>query len=128
MRYAIQRIDNGQVIDYCDTPEQAAGLLSIENPKMELVDTTKTSYIKAVYTELGGPHGYGHQEESFATYGGITRCLAHFYRWAKSETHIWGPYASDLKIHFRHYHIEINGEDKTDWFQAQVDKIKGLYL
>lgn len=83
-KYAVQRIDNGQVIDYVDSPEQASYWLQMSNPKFELV-ATNTSSIIVTYTEFGGPNGYGHQEESFATYGGIVRCIVNLYKWAIKE-------------------------------------------
>lgn len=125
--YAIQRIDNGQVFDYCKTPEQATYWLNMNNPKFELVPTN-TSSIVVTYTELGGPHGYGHQEESFATYGGIKRCIINLYKWMQRESSIWGPNSRDIKDYFKKCSVIINGENKTEWFLSQIDKIKGLYI
>lgn len=122
--YAIQRLDNGQVFDYCETPEQATYWLNMNNPKFELVPTN-TSSIVVTYAELGGPHGYGHQEESFTTYGGIIRCIINLYKWMQKEANFWG---SDARDYFKHCSLSINGENKTEWFISQVDKIKGLYI
>ena len=126
-KYAVQRIDNGQVIDYVDSPKQASFWLQMSNPKFELV-VTNTSSIIVTYTELGGPNGYGHQEESFATYGGIIRCIINLYKWANQEVSVWGPDLRDVKDYFRRCHVTVNGQNKTEWFLAQVDKLKGIYV
>lgn len=127
--YAIQRVDNGEVIDYCETLEQAKYWLSLENPKFEVV-STKLSKITVVYTELGGPNGYGHQEESFVTYGGITRCIINLYKWVQRTTSIFGPDARDIRDYFRRCSVNVNGKDKTEWFISQLEKLdrKLLYL
>jgi hypothetical protein len=125
--FAIQRLDNGQVFDYCETREQASHWLNMNSPKFELVPTN-TSSIIVTYTELGGPHGYGHQEESFATYGGIRRCIINLYKWVQRETSIWGPDLRDIKDYFKNCHVSINGKDKTEWFLHQIDKMKGLHI
>lgn len=126
-KYAIQRIDNGQVIDYVDSPEQASYWLQMSNPKFELV-ATNTSSIIVTYTELGGPNGYGHQEESFATYGGIVRCIINLYKWANQEASMWGPNPMDIKGYLKKCNVIVNGRDKTKWFLAQVDKLKIMYV
>lgn len=125
--YAIQRIDNGEVLDYCEFPEQAKFWLEMSNPRFELVPTS-LSRITVTYTELGGPHGYGHQEEAFATYGGITRCIINLYKWAQREASFWGPDARDIKDYFRKCSVIVNGENRTEWFLSQVEKIQGLYV
>lgn len=125
--YAIQRLDNGQVFDYCETKEQASYWLNMNNPKFELVPTN-LSNIVVTYTELGGPHGYGHQECSFETYGGITRCMINLYKWVQREISIWGPDLRDIKDYLKKCRVVVNGEDKSEWFLAQVDKMKGLYV
>lgn len=117
MKYAIQLKSSGQVIDYCETKEQADFWL--KNYPVELVDTTKVSKITVWYTELSGPWGYGHQEESFATYGGLKRCIINLYKWIQSEVSIWGP-DSD---YFRHCSLTINNVDKTQWLLNQINKI-----
>lgn len=121
MRYAIQFKSNGQVIDYCETKEQANFWL--KNYPVEVIDTTKTSKITVWYTELSGPWGYGHQEESFATYGGLKRCIINLINWMKSEARIWGPDARDIKDYFRHCSLTVNNTDKTQWLLNQIDKI-----
>jgi hypothetical protein len=120
-RYAIQSKCNGQVIDYCNTQEQAEYWL--KNHPVELVDTTKASKLSVTYTELGGPWGYGHQEESFITYGGLKRCIINLYNWMKSEASIWGPDVREVKDYFRHCSLYINNENKTQWLLNQIDKI-----
>lgn len=125
--YAIQRLDNGQVFDYCEKPEQATYWLNMNTPKFELVPTN-TSSIVVTYTELGGPHGYGHQEESFTTYGGITRCLINLCKWMQREASLLGPDSRDIKDYFKKCSVIINGENKTEWFLSQIDKIKGLHI
>jgi hypothetical protein len=121
MRYAIQFKHSGQVIDYCDNIEQAQYWLKEHD--VELVDTTKTSKLTVTYTELGGPWGYGHQEESFATYGGLMRCIINLINWMKSEARVWGPDTRDIKDYFRHCSLYINNENKTQWLLNQIDKI-----
>ena len=125
--YAIQRVDNGQVFDYCETKEQASYWLNMNNPRFELVPTN-TSNIIVTYTELGGPHGYGHQEESFATYGGIKRCMINLCKWMQREASLWGPDSRDIKDYFRKCSVMINEENRTEWFLSQVEKIQGLHL
>lgn len=120
-RYAIQFKHNGQVIDYCNTVEQAEYWLKEHN--VELVDTTNTSKLSVTYTELSGPWGYGHQEESFATYGGLKRCIINLYKWMQSEASVWGPDIRDIKDYFRHCSLYINNENKTEWLLSQIDKI-----
>ena len=120
-RYAIQLKHNGQVIDYCNTVEQAEYWLKEHN--VELVDTTNTSKLSVTYTELSGPWGYGHQEESFATYGGLKRCIINLYKWMQSEASVCGPDTRDIKDYFRHCSLYINNENKTEWLLSQIDKI-----
>ena len=120
-KYAIQFKQTGQVIDYCDTVEQAE--YWIKNHPVELVDTTKTTKLSVTYTELSGPWGYGHQEESFATYGGLKRCITNLINWMKSEANVWGPDTRDIKDYFRHCSLYINGKNKTEWLLSQIDKI-----
>ena len=121
MKYAIQFKDSGRVIDYCETLEQAEYWLN--DYPVEVVDTTKSSKITVTYTELGGPWGYGHQEESFATYGGLKRCIINLINWMKSETSVWGPDTKDIKDYFRHCSLYVNGKNKTQWLLGQIDKI-----
>ena len=118
--YAIQRIDNGQVIDYVDSIEQASFWMQ---KGFEIV-ATSTSNVTVTYTELGGPNGYGHQEEPFKTYGGIVRCIINLYKWVKQEVSVWGPNLWEVKSYFRRCHVTVNGQDKTEWFLTQIDKLK----
>ena len=118
-RYAIQY--KGQVIDYCNTIEEAKYWM--KQHKVELVEIANASKIKVVYTELGGPWGYGHQEESFATYGGLKRCIINLYKWMQKEASVWGPDTRDIKDYFRHCSLTVNGKDKTEWLLSQIDKI-----
>lgn len=121
MKYAIQLKSNGRVIDYCETKEQADYWL--KNYSVDLIDTTKVSKISVWYTELSGPWGYGHQEESFATYGGLKRCIINLYKWMQNEASIWGPDARDIKDYFKHCSLTINNVDKTKWLLNQIDMI-----
>lgn len=118
-KYAIQRIDNGQVIDYVDSIEQASFWMQ---KGFEIV-ATSTSNVTVTYTELGGPNGYGHQEESFTTYGGIVRCVINLYKWAIQEANMRGPSPRDIKDYLKKCNVTINGQDKTAWFLSQVDKL-----
>lgn len=126
-KYAIQFKDSGQVIDYCNTEEQAEYWL--KNHPVELIECSKASKLSVCYTELSGPWGYGHQEESFATFGGIKRCIINLYKWMQSEASVWGPDVRDIRDYFRHCSITINGQDKTQWLLNQIDKlsIKEIY-
>lgn len=121
MKYAIQHKDTGRVIDYCETKEQASWWLN--NEPVELIEISKSSKLSVLYTELSGPWGYGHQEESFATYGGIKNCIRNLYKWIQSEARIWGPDARDIRDYFRHCSLTINGENKTQWLLNQIDKL-----
>lgn len=118
--YAIQNKHTGQVIDYCDTLEQASYWLS---KGFEAILTDNKIHISVEYIECGGPNGYGHHEESFSTYGSILRCAINLYKWMLSETSIWGPDARDIKDYFRHCYLYINGHNHTDWLQRQVNNI-----
>lgn len=124
-KYAVQRIDNGQVIDYVDTLEQASFWIQKEEG-FEIV-ATNTSSVVVTYTELGGPNGYGHQEEPFTTYGGIVRCIINLYKWAIKEASFWGPSPRDIKDYLKKCSVIVNGQDRTQWFLAQVDKISYSY-
>ena len=119
-KYAIQRISSGQVVDYVETPEQASFWKREEG--FEIV-ATNTSHVVVTYTELGGPNGYGHQEESFATYGGIVRCIINLYKWAINKAYLWGPSPRDIRDYLGKCQVTVNGQDKTRWFLSQVDKL-----
>lgn len=120
-KYAVQRISTGQVIDYVDSPEQASFWIQREEG-FEIIPTN-TSSIVVTYAELGGPNGYGHQEEAFTTYGGIVRCIINLYKWAIQEANIWGPSPKDIRDYLGKCQVTVNGQDKTRWFLSQVDKL-----
>ena len=124
--YAIQNKNNGQVIDYCNSLEQAKYWLS---EGFEAVPTNR-SHISVEYTELSGPWGYGHQEESFSTYGGLVRCIINLYKWIQSEFSVWGPDVRDIRDYFRRCRLYVNGKDRTAWLSRQIDKlnVKELYV
>lgn len=121
MKYAIQHKSNGQLIDYCETKEHAKFFL--DNYPVELIEINKASKITVTYTELGGPWGYGHQEESFVTYGGLKTCISNLYKWMQSTASTFGPDAREVKDFLRHCRLYVNGKDKTSWLLSQVDKI-----
>lgn len=127
--YAIQRKDNGQLVDYCETMEQAKQWLD-HCSFLEVVTINNASKVIVTYTELSGPSGYGHQEESFVTYGGITRCIINLYKWMQETTRTFGPDARDIRDFFRHCSLQVNDKDKSEWLSKQIDKlnIKTLYL
>jgi len=128
MKYAIQNIHSGQLIDYCETKEQALHWL-ISYP-VELVETANASKVSVEYTELGGPWGYGHQEESFCTYGGLLTCVKRLIKWMQSIASTFGPDAREIKDFFRHCRLYVNGNDKSEWLWEQSRKIdlKTLYV
>ena len=129
MKYAIQHKISGQVIDYCETKDQAKWFVN-QSDKFELVDTTHSSKIEVIYTELGGPWGYGHQEPSFTTYGGLLPCIRRLYKWMQEEARIWGPDPRDIRDYFKNCRLYVNGEDKFDWWYNQYQKLnmKELYV
>ena len=129
MRYAIQHKHSGQLIDYCDTKEQVQKWLNSYH-MIEAVDIDHASKLSVQYTELGGPWGYGHQEDSFITYGGLKRCVINLTKWMQSIARTFGPDARDVRDFFRHCRLYINGEDKSSWLFSQIDKIdtKTLYI
>ena len=121
--YAVQLSKNGQLIDLYENREDAEKASQYIHAKFDIIDTTNASKVKVVYTELGGPWGYGHQEPSFTTYGGIKRCIINLYKWMKEEASFWGPDYREIKAYFRNCSLYVNGENKTDWFLKQVDQI-----
>jgi len=129
MKYAIQHKISGQVIDYCETKDQAKWFLN-QPDKFELVDTTHSSKIEIIYTELGGPWGYGHQEPSFTTYGGLLPCIRRLISWMQKEARVWGPDPRDIRDYFKNCRLYVNGEDKFDWWYNQYQKLdlKSLYV
>lgn len=129
MRYAILHKQSGQLIDYCESIEQASWFTN-QADKFELVEIEKSSKIEVIYTELGGPNGYGHQESSFITYGGLLTCIKRLYSWMQSEARLWGPDPRDIRDYFKNCRLYINGEDKFEWFYQQYQKLdlKSLYV
>jgi len=127
--YAVQHKESGQLVFTCETIEQAKPMLD-HCPALELVDITHSSKLSVQYTELGGPWGYGHQEISFETYGGLKKCIERFYTWAKSTASVFGPDARDIRDYFRHCSLYINGVDKTSWLLKQIDSlsIKTIFI
>lgn len=125
-KYAV--LLNGRVIDYCDTPAQASYWMS-EGP-IELVEIAKASKVVVQYTELSGPWGYGHQEESFATYGGLLSCVRRLYTWIQEQARFWGPDPREIRDFFKYCRLYINNEDKSEWLWKQIDKLdlKALYV
>lgn len=121
MKYAIQLKESGQVIDYCETKEQAQKLLN--SYPVELIEIAKASKVIVQYTELSGPWGYGHQEDSFTTYGGLKHCIANLCKWMKSTARTFGPDAREVRDFFRHCRLYINDVDKSSWLFSQIDKI-----
>ena len=129
MKYAIQHKISGQVIDYCETRDQAQWFLNQSN-KFELVEIANASKIEVIYTELGGPNGYGHQEPSFTTYGGLLPCVRRLISWMQEEARVWGPDPRDIRDYFKNCRLYVNGEDKFEWFYQQYQKLdlKSLYV
>lgn len=129
MKYAILLKSNGQLIDYCESIEQADWFVNQPNA-FELVEIANASKVEVIYTELGGPNGYGHQEPSFTTYGGLLTCIKNLYKWIQSEARIWGPDPCDIKDYFKNCRLYVNGEDKFDWWHNQYQKLdlKSLYI
>ena len=121
MCYSIQRIDDGTHIMYRDTIEEAQDFLK-KYPDYEAVPTN-TSCIVVQYTELGGPWGYGHQEESFRTYGGIIRCHINLRKWVNEIIRTFGPDYRDIQDFFRHCSVEVNGKDLTSVFIDDINKL-----
>lgn len=125
--YAIQLTSNGQLVDLCESKEQAASW--IKKYPVEVVDTTNASCIEVIYTELGGPQGYGHQEPSFTTYGSLVPCMKNLFKWMQESARTFGPDWREIRDFFNHCRLYVNHEDKSNWLFKQVDKIqKGLYL
>ena len=121
MKYAIQLKTNGQLVDYCESREQAKALL--DSYPVELIEIAKASKLVVTYTELGGPWGYGHQEDSFTTYGGLKTCISNLCKWMQSTASTFGPDARDVRDFFRHCRLYVNGKDKSSWLLSQIEKI-----
>ena len=79
MKYAILNKCNGQLADYCESIEQAKWFIN-QPDVFELVEIANASKVEVIYTELGGPWGYGHQEPSFITYGSLLSCIRHLMK------------------------------------------------
>lgn len=129
MKYAIQHKVSGQLVDYCATMEEAQSLLNWSS-ELEVVDTANASKIEVIYTELGGPWGYGHQEPSFTTYGSLLPCIRRLCKWMQEEARLWGPNPRDIKDYFKNCRLYVNGENKFDWWYNQYQKLdlKSLYV
>ena len=127
-RYAVQNRNSGQLIDYCETKEQA--LNWITSYPVEVVEIEKASKVAVEYTELSGPWGYGHQEESFITYGGLLPCIRRLIKWMQSIASTFGPDPREIRDFFKYCRLYINGEDKSEWLFKQVSKLdmKTLYV
>lgn len=125
--YAIQSKHSGQLIDYCETKEQVRNWLN--SYPVEVVEIEHASKITVEYTELSGPWGYGHQEESFCTYGALLPCIRRLIAWMQSIASTFGPDAREIKDFFRHCRLYINGNDKSEWLWNQMNKLdlKTLY-
>lgn len=120
MKYAIQHIGSGQLIDYCDTKEQASYF--INRGDCELVEIAKAAKVSVVYTEIY-QMDYGHQEESFLTYGALRPCLSKLINWIKRTCRTFGPTIQDIRDFFRHCRLYVNGIDYTKWLEKQVSKL-----
>jgi hypothetical protein len=118
---AVQHKVSGQLIDLCETRDQAQCWLSYK--EVELVDTDNASKIEVIYTELGGPWGYGNQEPSFTTYGGLLPCVRRLCMWMQSSARTFGPDWRDIKDFFRNCRLYVNGEDKSNWLFSQIELI-----
>lgn len=128
--YVVQNKITGQVIDYCETLNQSK-FWTETYPEFEAIPTKDAHHIKVVYTELGGPWGYGHQEESFATYNqSLRRCVANLINWMKRECRVFGPDPRDIRDYFRGCRLYVDTVDKSDWLFKQLDKMdmKTMYL
>lgn len=127
-KYAIQNRNSGQLIDYCETEEQALNWL-VSYP-VEAIKIENASKVSVQYTELSGPWGYGHQEESFITYGGLLLCIRRLIRWMQSIASTFGPDARDIKDFFEHCRLYVNGENRSEWMWEQASKLdlKTLYV
>lgn len=125
--YAIQNKNSGQLIDYCNREQAIKWLASYP---VEAVEIEKASKVAVEYTELSGPWGYGHQEESFCTYGALLLCIRRLIKWMQGIASTFGPDAREIKDFFRHCRLYVNGEDKSEWLFEQANKldIKTLYV
>ena len=129
MKYAILSKSDGQLIDYCESIEQADWFVNQPNV-FELVEIANASKVEVISTELGGPWGYGYQEPSFITYGGLLPCIRRLYKWIQEEARFWGPDPRDIRDYFKNCRLYVNGEDKSNWWYNQYQKLdlKSLYV
>lgn len=128
MKYAIQNKRSGQLIDYCETREQVLNWLN--SYPVEAVEIEKASKVAVEYTELSSPQSYGHQEESFCTYGALLTCIRRLIKWMQGTASTFGPDAREIKDFFRHCRLYVNGENKSEWLWEQMNKLdlKTLYV
>lgn len=133
--YAIQFKVSGQLVYCCGAQEEAISFIK-DCPNLEVINTNNLLKVSVNYTELGGPYGYGHQEESFASYGPLNKVISNLFRWAKETTSTFGPDYRDIKDFFKNCKVRliINNQeeiDLTETFNEEfVDKLnsKILYL
>ena len=118
-RYAVQRISNGEVVEKIDSKEDAKWFLETYPEVFELIDTQGLSCVVVDYAEMSGPWGYGHQEESFRTYGSLIRCLINLEKFVQDYTRTFGPDPRDVYDYFRHCSLTVNGKDRTEWFHKK---------
>ena len=104
--YAIQFKVSGQLVYCCDTQEEADSFVRT-NPNLEVINTNNLLKVLVNYTELGGSNGYGHQEESFASYGSLNRVISNLFKWAKETTSIFGPDYRDIKNFFKNCKVRL---------------------
>lgn len=122
-KYAVLQKKSGQLHCTCETMEQVNTVLSIKKAEWEVRNISRSSHLKVVYTELGGPWGYGHQEPSFETYGPLLICIIRLYKWMQEESSFWGPDPRDVRDYFKHCSLYINGKSYSDWLFKQVENI-----
>jgi len=120
--YAVQHKSSGQLIDLCELEEQTK-FWTEKYPEVEVVNTQNASKIELHYIELGGPWGYGCNTPEFTTYGGLLKCIRHLIQYLQDSARTFGPDPRDIKDYFRHCHLYVNDEDKSQWLWKQVDKI-----
>lgn len=127
---ALQHKASGQLICYYDSMGQAREMYPDMPECLCLVDTDKAIKLEVVYTELGGPWGYGTKSPEFTTYGPLKGVIRKLIIWMKETTRTFGPDPRDVKDFFRHCSLTVGGENKTDWILRQVENInlKNLYL
>lgn len=135
-RYAVQFKSTGEVIEKMETKEDVDKYMSYlretkQDHLFEVVDTKGLSCVSVSYTEMGGPWGYGHQEESFRTYGSLVRCLINLEKFIQEYTRSFGPDPRDVYDYFRHCSLTVNGKSRTEWFHKKYThkiNMKTLYI